>query len=261
MRIIPLISFIVSLVVLVVGLRLASKELEMFADFASAFIVLGGTLSAAGMSFQLNKIFSMFFLHFKKFFTGSRIDFSKTVMELIKAINGIKNGESLTAIAEKTDDHFLAESLLLMNDGVLAKDEVIYTLSLRSKKIFDEYIEDAGKVKVVGKYPPAFGMIGTTIGMIVLLANLGGEDAMKMIGPAMGVCLITTLYGSVVANLIFLPLGDNLTVSAKEVKKRNEITIKAVELIMEKKNPIVAAEILNSYLLPSHRVDWKEAIS
>ena len=84
--------------------------------------------------------------------------------------------------------------------------------------------------------------------------------AKKMIGPAMGVCLITTLYGSVVANLIFLPLGDNLTISAKEVKRKNEITIKAVELIMDKKNPIVAAEILNSYLLPSQRVDWKKAL-
>ena len=119
--------------------------------------------------------------------------------------------------------------------------------------------EDTRKIKSLGKFPPAFGMMGTTIGMIVLLANLGGEDAMKMIGPAMGVCLITTLYGVIIANLFVIPIGENLEVLSRESQIRNEIILEGIKHIMEKSNPILVAEDLNSFLLPKDRLDWKNA--
>jgi chemotaxis protein MotA len=103
-------------------------------------------------------------------------------------------------------------------------------------------------------------MMGTTIGMIVLLANLGGADAMKMIGPAMGVCLITTLYGVVVANLVVIPIGENLIESAKDIHQKNQIILEGVKHIIAKSNPVVVAEELNSFLLPGDRLDWKEVV-
>ena len=121
-------------------------------------------------------------------------------------------------------------------------------------------MSEANKIKVISKFAPAFGMIGTTIGMIVLLANLGGEDAIKLIGPAMGVCLITTLYGAVIANLFLSPISENLIDSAKEVYQKNKIIIKAVDLIQQKSNPIYVAEKLNSLVPPANRVEWKNIL-
>ena len=130
----------------------------------------------------------------------------------------------------------------------------------RSENLYKNYNEETQKFQSMGKYPPAFGMMGTTIGMIVLLANLGGKDAMKMIGPAMGVCLITTLYGVIVANLAFIPISEFLDDSTKELYAKNEIIIEGMELMLNKTNPVVIAETLNSFLIPSERLDWKEIV-
>src|SRR5690606_14918238 len=130
----------------------------------------------------------------------------------------------------------------------------------RNENLYHIHSEDAGKLKIVGKYPPAFGMMGTTMGMIVLLANLNGADAIKKVGPAMGVCLITTLYGTVMANFGFLPLADNLVEQSKETYLKNRIIIEGLKFLHAKENPIIAAEKLNSFLLPGDRLDWKTVL-
>ena len=86
-------------------------------------------------------------------------------------------------------------------------------------------------------------------------------DAIKMIGPAMGVCLITTLYGVVVANLAVIPVAENLFASTKETHLKNQIIVEGVRLILGKTNPIVVAEKLNSFLPPSKRLNWKEVVN
>src|SRR5690606_29224872 len=131
-----------------------------------------------------------------------------------------------------------------LDDGVIEPDQIFQILEDRNDNQFHLYSEDAGKLKVVGKYPPAFGMMGTTMGMIVLLANLSGADAIKRVGPAMGVCLITTLYGTVLANFGFLPLSDNMVEQAKETYLKNRILVEALKLLHQKENPIVVAEKL-----------------
>jgi chemotaxis protein MotA len=94
----------------------------------------------------------------------------------------------------------------------------------------------------------------------VLLGNLGGEDAMKKMGPAMAVCLITTLYGSVLSNMLFIPVSENLIESTRESFMKNKLIIEGVSLLMDKANPILIIEKLNSYLNPSDRLDWKKVI-
>jgi len=96
--------------------------------------------------------------------------------------------------------------------------------------------------------------------MIVLLANLGGEDAIKKIGPAMGICLITTLYGVILANLGFIPVAENLLHVAKKKHLKNIIVLEGVKLLLEKVNPVIGAEELNSFLPPKDRLNWKKII-
>jgi chemotaxis protein MotA len=109
----------------------------------------------------------------------------------------------------------------------------------------------------MGKYPPAMGLMGAVLGMIALLGGLGKPGAEKTIGPAMSIALVATLYGIAFANLIVIPIGENLTETAKEHQRKNMIITEGIKLVAARTNPIVLAEELNSYLLPNERIDWK----
>ena len=170
-----------------------------------------------------------------------------------------RKGESLDQIVSSIKDPFIKECVGLYSEGILDDEHFLDVCETRAEKMMINYSEESRKIKAVGKFPPAFGMMGTTIGMIVLLANLGGENALKMIGPAMGVCLITTLYGVAIANLVVVPVAENLMDNSREVYLKNQIVVEGMRLFVEKANPIVVGIELNSYLTPTDRVDWKEA--
>jgi chemotaxis protein MotA len=118
-------------------------------------------------------------------------------------------------------------------------------------------MEEVTKFKTIGKYPPAFGLMGTTLSMITLLQRLGEPGGQKLIGPAMALGLVATFYGLALSNLVFGPMAESLADNARETKLKNTIIVEGVRLIMAKTNPIVLAEELNSFLMPSERIDWK----
>jgi chemotaxis protein MotA len=255
-------ALIVALGVFVYGLILTAGEsgLRIFYDFPSLFIVSGGVIAAAVLSFQFKKTSSLILIGIRRFLKGSDVKYSVTIEELVKAIDSYRKGESLKKISENTKDFFFADCLRMLEDGVLTQEQAFELMEERKNSLFYTYNDDAGRLKILGKYPPAFGMMGTTMGMIVLLANLSGADAIKRVGPAMGVCLITTLYGVVLANFMFLPIADNLVANSKELFLKNTIIIEGVKCLLRKDNPIVATEKLNSFLLPSERLDWKKVV-
>lgn len=259
MNIFSLIGLIISGVVLFVGLRLSSSDLKIFFDGPSLFIVLGGTFAATSVAFQLNKIGGLFKIFFTQFLKGKMVDTSNVIKDIMKICESYRSGESLESLVPKAQDPFLKEAMELIADGILETEKVIQILEQRASKMSVLRSDDTKKIKSLGKFPPAFGMMGTTIGMIVLLANLGGTDAMKMIGPAMGVCLITTLYGVIIANLVIIPIGENLEEISKQMDTKDEIILEGVKHIITKSNPILVAEELNSFLLPKDRLDWKNA--
>lgn len=233
----------------------------MFLDYPSAFIVLGGTLAATAISFQIDRLGILLKVFLNRVIKGRKIEYEKIIANIMTISESFRKGEKLGDLAAQQEDHFLKEALILASEEVLRGDELIDVLKDRAKNMHFYYMEETQKFKSIGKFPPAFGMMGTTIGMIVLLSNLGGADAMKMVGPAMAVCLITTLYGVVVANLGVLPVAENLFAQTKETHLKNQIIVAGVGLIIEKTNPIVVAEKLNSFLPPSKRLDWKEVVN
>jgi chemotaxis protein MotA len=260
MNIASIIGLVLATVVLWGGLRLSTPDMKLFVDYPSLFIVIGGTFAATAITFQINKIFMLFRIFLKHIFSGSNVDYASLIAEIMKIGDAYRRGESLEAHIGKASDPFLKESLSLVNDGILEKEHLVRILEDRAANMNYLRAEDASKIKVLGQFPPAFGMMGTTIGMIVLLANLGGEDALKTIGPAMGVCLITTLYGVVIANLGFIPIAENLSQATKQSHLKNLIIIEGIKHLLNKANPVVVAEELNSFLPPGSRLDWKEVI-
>lgn len=247
--------------VFIYGLILSGGDsLKIFYDFPSIFIVIGGVVASTAISFQYKRMWTMIKFGLMRVVKGKNVNFTLMIQEIIVSVEAHRKGESIKSISDRTTDSFFKEGLLMLDGGILAPDQVFEVMEERNDNLFHIHSEDAGKLKIVGKYPPAFGMMGTTMGMIVLLANLNGADAIKRVGPAMGICLITTLYGTVIANFGFLPLADNLVEQSKETYLKNRIIIEGIKHLYAKENPIVVAERLNSFLLPGDRLDWKTVI-
>lgn len=254
-------AMVLAIGVFLYGLILSGGDsLKIFYDFPSVFIVFGGVIAATAISFQYKRMFTMMKFGLFRVIKGKSVNYRDIIKEIIQSVESYRKGESIKSISDKTNDLFFKEGLALLDGGIMNPDQVFQTMEDRNDNLFHLHSEDAGKLKIVGKYPPAFGMMGTTMGMIVLLANLNGADAIKKVGPAMGVCLITTLYGTVLANFGFLPLADNLVEQTKENYLKNRIIIEGLKHLHAKENPIVVAEKLNSFLLPGDRLDWKTVI-
>jgi chemotaxis protein MotA len=113
--------------------------------------------------------------------------------------------------------------------------------------------------RTIGRFPPAFGLLATTLGMIGVLQRIGSPDSQKLIGPAMSVGLIGTLYGIGMANLIFLPIAENLTERTQEEVALRKLIIEGAVLLKQQVNPVSMRESLNSFLLPVDRVTRKAA--
>lgn len=250
--------FIIGVVIAGIVTTITPKEYHLFGDLPAIFLVIGGTVGAAAITVQINRVGRLLKAFFARMVQGKRREFSMIIKEIMSASESYRRGESINSIIEQSKDHFFIEGLIMMQDNVIKGDELFDLLDERVHNMLVHYSEEANRFKNLGKYPPAFGLMGTVLGMIALLSNLGGADAMKMVGPAMGMCLVATFLGIVLANVFILPIGDSMADNAKEINLRNKIIVEGLRLISEKTNPIIVAEKLNSFLLPSERLDWKE---
>jgi len=260
MNIYSLGAFLFAIVVFFLGLRLSSDKLTIFLDYPSLFIVLGGTIAAVAISVQFDRVFMLFKVFFKRVIMGKKPNYKMIITDLMKISDDYRKTGSLEQHINKADDAFLKEALTLVQDDILDDEELFNVLDERVNNMYYLYMEDSNRIKSIGKFPPAMGMMGTSMGMVVLLSNLGGADAMKMLGPAMSVCILTTLYGTVIANFLFLPVADNLVDSTREIFLKNQIIVAGVKLLKRKTNPVVVAEKLNSFLAPNERLDWKQVL-
>ena len=106
----------------------------------------------------------------------------------------------------------------------------------------------------MGTLAPAWGMVGTLMGLVVMLAGFGGEGGTDGLGAGMSAALITTFYGAIFANLFFNPMADKLEVKTRKTSIAYNMLVEAARLIYQKKHPIIMREKLNSYIPPR---EWK----
>ena len=146
--------------------------------------------------------------------------------------------------AAEIDDPFLLLGIQMAVDGT--EPDVLENI-LRSEMDSLSSRHRAGKslFDTMGRYAPAFGMIGTLMGLIIMLGNMDDPDA---IGPGMAVALITTLYGAVVSNLIFLPLSDKLSTYSKQELEVREVILRGILAIQSGDNPRIVEQKLKTAL-------------
>ena len=256
-----IISLFLGVLVTVIGVYLTTDNVLMFVDGTSLFIVIGGTLAAASISVRIPKMIVLLKIFFHRMLKGQTVNYPEVIKELIHLNFAYNAKKDLNVEKESFKDPFIKECIELYLDELVDDKHFLKILKDRVKAMHKSIMIDINRLKNIGKYPPAFGMMGTTMGMVVLLSNLGGKDAMKTMGPAMAVCLITTLYGVIIANVLIVPVSENIDDSAQELDLKHKIIVEGMRLILQNTAPAIIAEELNSYLPHEDRLDWKEVLS
>jgi len=229
------------------------KNLQVFLSVHAAAIVMGGTLAAALICFPISQLFG-FIKVIIGTITGKRRALKlATINEIVQISISMNEGQALAGLLDGVKNPFLKESLELMSSGGLDDSELDEVLEKRIELQNEQYKRDGVTLKTVGKFPPAFGLIGTTMGMIALLQGLGSPDAFDRLGPSMSIALVATFYGLVLANTLLIPLGENLAQASEDDLAMRRLVVDGVRLIKEQKHPLLVEEYLKSYLPPQER--------
>ncbi len=223
-----------------------------FVDVNSLIIVILGTILVTMMKFSLGQFLSAAKVAVKAF-TNKLASPSELIETSVELAKSARQGGILALEEAEVPDEFMKTGIGLLVDG--HPPEVVRTMLNKDKTQTLERHNDGQSIfKAIGDVGPAMGMIGTLIGLVQMLSAM---DDPKMIGPAMAVALLTTLYGAILANMFALPLADKLALRSKEENLRKSLIIDALLAIQEGQNPRIIESLLESYLPPSART--KEA--
>lgn len=220
----------------------------MFVDIASVVMVVGGAICAVFVQLPLNVCLGGIKVTMK-IIKSNIADPKALIVSIVEAAETARKGSVLALEKVEIEDPFLAKIIRYLVDGYSPEainqliDLEIFTVSERhsnGKAIYDG----------LGEFAPAFGMIGTVIGLIVIMANLSDPDA---IGPGIAVALITTLYGALFANLFFIPMSKKLKFRSDQELLNMEIVKAGVNSIINGENPRAIKLKLASFLSPGDR--------
>ncbi len=250
MDIISIIGFVVSFGSIAVGFLMDKGDLRALWMESAFVITIGGSLGSVLLAYGFQQVKQFPKLIMEVFFrpkstVGDTIDTLVTLSKTARQ-NGLLSLEKAVMEGGKNIDPFLKRGVLMVVDGtdpekindILQNDIYVYEQN-RSINI--------SMLETMGAFAPAFGMIGTIVGLIQLLA--AGMDNPNALTKAIGVAFITTLYGSLVANCFFLPAATKLRSRLSIYRLEKEMIIEAVCAIRNGVNPRVLQEQLSSYMI------------
>lgn len=238
------------------ALMTSSKNYMVFFDTHAILIVIGGTVSASCICFPIGKVMGMVKVFLRRILGGGKRDYMVIIDEIVALAAANRRGkQAFEGAVNKVKDPFLkdAAQVLFWLDAEISKEELRDLLETRASTVFERYSSEANIFRVMSKFPPAFGLLGTTLGMISLLQSLGNADAKNSIGPSMSIALVATLYGIVFANFVFVPIAENLTAQTKEDLVSRRIVVEGVMLIADDKPTAFVEEKIKSFILPGER--------
>lgn len=239
---------------MVIGILL-NGDLGSFYDLPSIMIVLGGTFAATMIAYPFDRIANLIKVA-KNLFINVE-DKPQTIISRIIELANIARKEGLLALEEaayRIDDRFLQKGILLIVDGT-DPELVRHILETKLNFIEERHGEAQGIFESMASLAPGYGMIGTLIGLINMLKKL---DDPSSIGPSMSVALVTTFYGSLLANLFFGPMATKLKYKTAREILLKEIMLEGMLSIQAGENPRIIEEKLKAFLPPKDRVTEEE---
>jgi chemotaxis protein MotA len=240
--------------VVVVALILMGGDLRMFYDVHAIIVIFGGSFAATLIRFPLSAMLHGLPLGAKFAFTMRRVT-SRDLVDQIAALAEIVRKQGPIGLEKaEVEDPFLAKGIRYVADGYDA--DFIRDNLERDRDNFLTHLDEGQKIyRAIGDCAPAFGMIGTLIGMVQMFANM--TDPSKL-GPLMAIALLATLYGALVANLVCLPIADKLHGKLVDEEVNRSLIIDGVLMMRDSKSPTLVREMLLAYLPEKHR-DHEEA--
>lgn len=235
------------------GISNGDTGLAGFYDSISIVITIGGSFAALLVTFSLDDM-KLLLKMTKKLFTmskTSKVDIIDTFKYL--SMKSRKDGVlSIELDVEKIEDEFMRSGLQLVIDGI-DTELTVDILNSKISEVENTYNKGAKIYKTWGSYAPAFGMIGTLIGLIQMLAQLDNAD---MIATGMAKALITTFYGALLANLVLNPLGFNLQNKAEREAEDKEMILVGILSIKNAESTRILEEKLTSFLSVEERIKY-----
>ncbi len=250
MDIATIIGVIGGIAMTVLGVISGGSNIMGIIDIPSVFITVGGSYAAIFVSSPLNEalgIFKIIGRTFKTYNYGEK----NTVQQMVSLSERARR-EGILALEESIDeleDPFMKEGLRLMVDG---NDASAIKVILENEMAQAEarHMEWAGVLNQWAGYAPGWGMLGTVIGLIGMLRNL--EDKSSL-GPNMAVALVTTLYGSMLANWLLAPLATKLIAQNNKEMNVKQMVLEGILSIQAGDNPRILGQKLLTYLSPKDR--------
>jgi len=236
---------------------MAGGSWKIFVDYPSMAITIGGMLCATLIHFSLPQFLGIFSV-VKKTIVTKIPSKSELIQKMVNfaAINRRDGALALEEEIGKLDDSFFARGLQMIVDSQDA-EAIREILSLEIQYLQARHADGKKILEFMGSSAPAFGMIGTLIGLVQMLRNMTSPE---MIGAGMAVALITTFYGAMAANLIFIPLAGKLMLYSKAETIAKEMIIEGVCAVAQGEAPTAVRERMHAFVSQRNREEVKANI-
>jgi chemotaxis protein MotA len=225
-------------------------NIGLFVNIPSMMIVVGGTLGATMINYPLPDILKVFRVVKNAFFHKKHT--AQGMISHFVGLAGTARREGILALESainEMNDEFMKKGLQLSVDG-LEPASIREILNTEVQAIQDRHKLGSEIFTTLGTFAPALGMIGTLIGLVQMLQNMTDPSS---IGPSMAVALLTTFYGALLANIVFLPIAGKLKTRSKDEVLLKDLMAEGIVSIAKGDNPRILEQKLNAYLPPKIR--------
>ena len=243
-------GLVIAVAAILISVVVSGGSITGMINGPSIFVVIVGTLGATIVSFPIARLLKLHTVILKSIFSKPG-DAVATIKDLVRYAEVARREGilSLENLISEMRDPFIVRGVKMAVDGT--DPELIKTImDTELEALMERHGQGKQILDTIGRYAPAFGMIGTLMGLITMLSNM--DDPSK-IGPGMAIALITTLYGACIANIFTGPLGDKLRARDTEEVLIKTIIISGVMAIQSGDNPRIVESKLMTFLPPSKR--------
>jgi len=241
----------------IVGSIVAGGGWQAFIHVPSLALTVGGMLCATLIHFSLPQFLAIFSI-IKKTIISKIPSQSELIQRMVNyaTINRRDGAIALEQEIGKVDDMFFVKGLQMIVDGQ-ESDSIRDHMDLEIQYLQDRHSTGKKILEFMGAAAPAFGMIGTLIGLVQMLRNLSSPD---QIGAGMAVALLTTFYGALTANLVFIPLAGKLGIYSKAETTAMEMITEGICAIAQGENPTAVREKMQAFMSQSRREEVKATV-
>ncbi len=251
---VPLLAIFAGLTLIIVAIATQGSIL-IFWSLSSMLITILGSFSALMASYPIKVLMDVPKILRQAFI--SPMDNRNELVDIFSKLSRKARSEGLLSLEDEMaslEDDFLARGLQMVVDGI-EPDGIREIMGLEVETVERRHSVGHNIFKSWGELAPAFGMIGTLIGLVLMLSDLNDASA---IGVGMATALITTFYGALLSNLVLIPIATKLQSQTEEELFTREMMIEGVLSIQSGTNPRVVEEKLSTYLSPRERIKIKE---